>query len=807
MCYDLNVIKRQNPNFNGDQPHMRHKYEDYTHPIVDWVNKLGLEKKWWGRVLLRAEATLHLRRLFVLLVFSFLISWVVSFELPMPFSFEVGEMAATNLSSPISFQMVDEVSTEEQRRNAAARVLPVFEFDVDIFDRVSSRLLHAFRALRTELRNNREGGFSSTANVKEILDVQLKIDCPEYLVEWLKRRDFNIYLESQLVAILDQWFSEKIIARAESDQVSRFTTVSLRSRQRPEREFIIDRNEFMILGEHDLFRVKDLRGLERLSAEERDNLYSFAHLLLVPNVYLNEEDSVARRKAAQAMVPPVIMSVRKNQPIISEGNRVTPKDLAIIQQIQDLQSENSPALKSFFVSLILVTLMLAARSFFRHYSHQRFKIAGKDFFVMAIILFGEVLFTKTFLFVTEGSILTRYSSLLPVDVFLALAPLASGPILVALLLTSGEVVFFFSLFLGVIVGMLVGQSYFWVLCVWITGLAAARGVLSCKTRNDIYFGGIRAGIVNAFVIGCWQIIQNYQSPNVFRDFMVLISAGFFSGILSAMMAMIFVPILESLFNYTTDVRLLELSNLNHPLLRDMLVRAPGTYHHSMMVGSMVEAAAEEIGANPLLGKVICYYHDIGKMSHANYFIENQKVGHNPHDNISPYMSKTLLIAHVKDGVEMGMKYKLGQPIIDGILQHHGTTLIAFFYNKALDLAEDGQIVAEEDFRYPGPKPQFREAALCMLADSIEAAARSLDEPTPSRLQNIVRNIIQKKFLDGQLDECNLTLKDLTKVENAFVRILLGIYHQRIDYPRESISQNALGIGPKTARISEKTTKS
>ncbi len=803
MCYDRNVLKRQNPNFQGDQPHMRHKYEDYTHPIVDWVNRLGLEKTWWGRLLLRAEAQLHIRRLFVLMAFSFLIAWMVSFELPIPISYDVGEIATTSLSSPVSFQMVDEVSTEEQRRDAAERVLPVFEFDVTVFDQVSSRILHTFRVLRTDLRNKKGAAEPSVTWVKRKIDADLGIDCPDYLVAWLMRRDFNIFLESQIITILDQWFSEKIVAKEDSDLVTRFSTVSLRSKQRPEREFIIDRNEFMVLSEHDMFRMKDIRGLERLSAEERDNLYSFAHLLLTPNVFLNEADSVARRRAAQDLVPPVIISVRKNQPIITEGNRITPKDLAILHQIQGLQSENSPILKSFFVSLILVTLMLAARSFFRHYSQQRFKISGKDFFVMALILFGEVLFTKTFLFVTEGSILNRYSGHLPSEVFLALAPLASGPILVALLLTSGEVVFFFSLFLGVIVGMMVGQSYFWALCVWVAGIAAARGVLNCKTRNNIYFAGIRAGIVNAFVIGCWQIVQNYQSPNVFRDFLILMGAGFCSGILSAMLGMIFVPILESLFNYTTDVRLLELSNLNHPLLKEMLVKSPGTYHHSMMVGSMVEAAAEEIGANSLLGKVICYYHDIGKMNHSNYFIENQRPGHNPHDQISPYMSKTLLIAHVKDGVEMGMKYKLGQPIIDGILQHHGTTLINFFYNKAIDLAEEGQEVPEEEFRYPGPKPQFREAALCMLADSIEAAARSLDEPTPSRLQNIVRNIIQKKFLDGQLDECNLTLKDLTKVENAFVRILLGIYHQRIDYPRESISQHALGIGAKSTKVTEK----
>lgn len=197
---------------------------------------------------------------------------------------------------------------------------------------------------------------------------------------------------------------------------------------------------------------------------------------------------------------------------------------------------------------------------------------------------------------------------------------------------------------------------------------------------------------------------------------------------------------------------------------------------------MVEAAAKEIGANALLAKVMALYHDIGKMEHAQYFIENQS-GYNPHDHISPFMSKTILVAHVKDGAELGLKHKLGTPIIDGILQHHGTTLISYFYNRAVEeMDENIDHVDENEFRYPGPKPQFKEAALVMLADSIEATARTLDEPTPSRLQNIVKNIIQSKFIDGQLDECNLTLRDLSTIETAFRKILLGIYHQRMDYP-------------------------
>jgi putative nucleotidyltransferase with HDIG domain len=242
--------------------------------------------------------------------------------------------------------------------------------------------------------------------------------------------------------------------------------------------------------------------------------------------------------------------------------------------------------------------------------------------------------------------------------------------------------------------------------------------------------------------------------------------------------------LESVFNCTTDVKLLELSNLNHPLLKEMSVKALGTYHHSLVVGNMVEEAAEAISANALLCRVAAYYHDIGKTEHSDYFIENQKPGNNPHDHLSAHMSRTILIAHVKDGVDLGVQYKLGKPIIDVIQQHHGTTLISFFYNKALENQDQNlHEVSEDDFRYPGPKPQFKEAALCMLADSIEAAARVLDEPHPMRIKNLVKTIIQRKFMDGQLDECNLTLRDLSVIEQCFVRVLLGIHHQRVDYPK------------------------
>jgi putative nucleotidyltransferase with HDIG domain len=256
--------------------------------------------------------------------------------------------------------------------------------------------------------------------------------------------------------------------------------------------------------------------------------------------------------------------------------------------------------------------------------------------------------------------------------------------------------------------------------------------------------------------------------------------GFFGGIGAAIITVGLAPLVEIAFGYTTDISLLELANLDRPLMRRLMIEAPGTYHHAVIVGSMVEAAASEIGANPLLAKVCGYYHDIGKIKKPLYFVENQLDGKNRHDKLAPSMSSLILMAHVKDGVEVAKKNKLVKPIIDTIQQHHGTSLISYFYEKAKQ--RKGENAVEIDnFRYPGPRPQTREAALVMLADVVEAASRTLNNPTPSRIQGLVQNLINKVFSDGQLDHCELTLKDLHKIAKSYTKILNGIHHHRIEY--------------------------
>lgn len=779
----------------GDSPATRVSYEDHSLKFLDWVDSIGLEKTIFGRAIQFMEEKFYIRRAALIFLYCILLSYTVFYQFDLPYNFDVGDVAKFDVISPFGFEMTDEVTTEEKRAKSETAVPVVYDLDTNVFEDVSMNLIRAFRSVRGHYQeiswpNNPvvyHAAVKDFFQYKDQFEKDLGVPVSDFIFEWLIDEKFSTRIESIILRNLERWYENKIFDNPDRF-ISGSQTIVARvvHKNNLGREFPVNREEVVDLQETEKFELDAKKDADKLSESDRANLLHFARSLIIPNLTLNKQETENRRQAARDAVIPVTITIKKNQTIIANGTAVQPFQMAIIIEIENIREDKRKDIMALSMAMMLVVAILVFFSYLKRFTMNKIKIQFKDVTVMMLIAFGIVFTTKIYLFITDAAFASKLGHIFPPSVFLYAAPVAAGPMLVGLLISYGELVWLFTAFLAFSLGIMVDYNFSFMLVSLVGGIAAARGVYSCKTRNDVYFAGVRTGAINALMIAFILTMTKFDQAGSAREILLSIPAGFIGGIFSSMVAMMFIPLLESVFNYTTDVKLLELSNLNHPLLKEMIVKAPGTYHHSMMVGSMVEAAAEEIGANPLLGKVMCYYHDIGKMEHANYFIENQKPGHNPHDHISPFMSKTLLIAHVKDGVEMGTAYKLGKPIIDGIIQHHGTTLISYFYNKALEQRkEDDPEISEEDFRYPGPKPQFRESALCMLADSIEAAARSLDEPTPSRLQNIVRNVIQRKFLDGQLDECNLTLKDISKVEAAFVRILLGIYHQRIDYPRSA----------------------
>jgi putative nucleotidyltransferase with HDIG domain len=334
----------------------------------------------------------------------------------------------------------------------------------------------------------------------------------------------------------------------------------------------------------------------------------------------------------------------------------------------------------------------------------------------------------------------------------------------------------------------------------IGAFVAAHGVSQCRNRMVSIKTGLLVGSTNVILIVLSAFLQDqWVFLKVLSDSFFGLSGGIFAGILSTGLT----PLAEMLFGYTTDIKLLELATMDQPLLRELMVEAPGTYHHSVIVGNMVEASADSIGANSLLAKVAAYYHDIGKIRKPLYFIENQFECENRHEKLAPSMSSLILISHVKDGIELAKQHRLGKEIISIISQHHGKSFISFFYNKAVEAREKAQStkasplppINADDFRYPGPKPQTREAGLVLLADVVEAACRSLTEPTPARIQGLVNRLINAIFSDGQLDECELTLKDIHQIAKHFNQILATIHHKRIEYPAANGKAKTDGLDP------------
>ncbi|MBQ5727732.1 MAG: HDIG domain-containing protein, partial [Mailhella sp.] len=300
-------------------------------------------------------------------------------------------------------------------------------------------------------------------------------------------------------------------------------------------------------------------------------------------------------------------------------------------------------------------------------------------------------------------------------------------------------------------------------------------VLRAQNRQDVVWGSVPLFlwmVLTGLGAALYMQVELAQLP-------LLIIALFVNAVASLFLLFAFSPVIEMMMGYTTRFRMMELMNLEHPLLQELMMNLPGTYHHSLVVSNLVEAGAAAIGANSLLCKVAALYHDVGKISRPEYFVENQFGGPNPHDKLSPAMSALILFAHVKQGVETAEEYRLGREIGDIIQQHHGTRGAMFFYNKAVKLGENPRL---QDYSYPGPRPQTKEAAIVMLADSVEASSRTLVDPTPARIRTHIETIVKGIYSEGQLDESDLTFRDLNKLIDQFVRIITGQFHQRIAYP-------------------------
>ena len=687
-------------------------------------------------------------------------------------SYKTGDIATSDIRA-IQDQLVEDRALTEQRRKEAASNAPVI---YNLNDQVSSTLVDKFEQTLAFIRSVRGSAQEkSTGQWREQLAKLLDTDLKEPEIMALTRIKSDKAFLASVTSLLNDLYLRKIVLDGKVFQADTRRGIE-----------IVDNNGHVIRGGDGLTSYTEIGEARRIVSDwqysglgtpgDAPHISTIIARILLPNLFYNREASEARTTSAMETVRPVLFKLQKGEMVVRVGERITPEQAHKLQAIFGTQRVGSRMFTAVgMFALILVLFYFPYRFAFKNI--RKFNPTNKDILIISLLIIGSFFCFKTALSISHN-IGPVFPSIDTTNYFY-LFPFAAGAMIVRIFINS-EVALVYCAIMAPLLGIMFENNMLVVIYSMLGSIVGAHGVRHCTSRGTVYAAGLKVSFVNLSLALAFQTFNNalFTVQTVYVAFFAVLSGFICAGFVSS-----FIPVIETLFQYTTDIKLLELANLNSPVLRDLMIKAPGTYHHSVVVGNLVEAAAESIGANPLLARVSAYYHDIGKVSKPLYFIENQSGEENRHDKLSPSMSALILISHIKEGAELAREKRLGQQIVDIIRQHHGTGLIKFFYDRAKTQAEtSGQLIDEKDFRYPGPKPQTREAGIVMLADCVEAASRTLVNPSPDHIQGMVQKLINNVFIDGQLDECELTLKNLHEIARSFNYILNGIFHHRVNYP-------------------------
>ena len=746
----------------------------------------------------------------LVLATSFCVALILTSSLSVPVRrYHLGDIAERNIKAKRDFLVLDKQATEERRKAAERSVPLVFDFDKEALNRIIGRLHQAFESMRQILSQHsvtetpvhgratgatETGLYGKTAkdfhklalSYRKDFEEKLGIRVPDSVYEILIERKFSDSIERRVGSWLEGAMKNGVIATYSIPLEFADRSHSYLIRDLPfGGEVVLPSLRYYRSVEEAKAYIEMQRAIDEGDQRELKAAAFLALHLVRPNIVFNKAETKYRRTAAGKTVKPVYIQVKRNEMLVREGQKIGTEELLKLKGYQESVrglpwSTTFLALFSFTVLYFLVVMRVSSRTL------PAFTLEFRDKIFLSALLVLLLLVARGTAWISEtsvqGSILADPRSLIYAT------PIATGAMLTSIFL-SMTVAFVFALTSSIYTAILFSCNLNLFVYFFLGSLIGARGVRPCRNRMVPFKAGILVGVINLAVVMVYALLG---SESVLSALLISGLLAFLGGIFSAVLVTGFTPLVELLFDYTTDIKLLELANMDQPLLKELMVQAPGTYHHSIIVGNLVERAAQAIGANSLLAKVAAYYHDIGKVKKPLYFIENQLGCENRHEKLAPSMSSLILISHVKEGVELARRYRLGRPIQDIIQQHHGTSLISYFYQKALDAREKTQStkgtelppVNIDDYRYPGPKPQTKEAGLVMLADVVEAACRSLPEPTPARIQGLVNKLINRMFTDGQLDDCELTLRDLHRIAKCFIQMLTTLHHKRVEYPDE-----------------------
>ena len=668
------------------------------------------------------------KRIFLFTITAILIYFILmTVVTPKRYKLNEGDIATVDIKAPRD--IIDEEATKLKEQEVTAKVEKKFTLKNEIKIEASDNVKGFFDKL-INLKSNNIDEKSKIAELKKIDTINLSDS------EYKELLDLSVDKDTEL-----QWIALTAIDKAYENQIEED------SKAIADAKSIVD-------------QYLSRQGLE---SNIEVILREICESQVKANYFFDQSKTDEAIKEALKGVSKVM--IKKNQIIVKEGEPITQKQINILTELGLIGEDISKDYIYTYIILFFYVLFVLILQYI-YMKNENNKILNNTKLVFLIFLLNLL-----------SLIIARVFTL--VSVFLI--PIACTPILMTVFLGS-KISIIINSFNLLFIGIIIGFEPQIILVAIVANIISSLTLKKVNQRNDILYSTAYLAVSSAIIVLSSGILLSNNIKRILIDVALATGGAFISGIL----AMGLLPFLESSFNLVTNMKLLELSNPNNLLLKRLLMEAPGTYHHSIMVANLAEVAAEEVGANPMLVRVGAYYHDIGKIKRPFFFGENQLGGVNPHDKISPALSTTIIISHVKDGLELAKEYDVPTIVTDMIAQHHGTTLVKYFYYTLKNNSENPDLIKEDDFRYPGPKPQTKEAAIIMMADSVEAAVRSIQEPTLDKIEAMVNNIIKDKLNSNQLNECDLTFKDLEVIKACFLKVLKGIYHHRIEYPTEKI---------------------
>ncbi len=743
-------------------------FTKFRKTVSDYVSRpfesLSEDQKFWlGFVLLCLLTTFFINNPF----------WRSTTE-----QYKEGDVARQSIISPADITVTDTETTDKIKQSAVDSVYPIFTFESNRAEEAVQSFRSAWESLARKTDNS-NANFKANTNNKP--DAKWTGAGGEELGRIFAARRFtNNELDS-----INRILRENTVGTIYGDQDRQYFSdeITLNDRQKPNQQSAVKfpESSMTALSTARNNFLEGLKQIRSLSEKEVEAFNAAIAPLIQPSVVY---DSVATNNAREAVaknIQPITISLKRSQKIVGEGDMITDKTLAQIAAIQDYSSQTRQVNRFFGLLALISALFWIAWKYIQHRGIVARIVLSeeKTFALFGFIVLVQTALMAVFFRLAEFTAAQNIKAPLNDATLWSFAiPFAFGSLLMTLLVDR-RTALFTGLFLALLAGLLAPKGLEFAIFAVIVSAVAVYGIGRYRSRQSVTIAGVLVGL--ASVATAIAIIAYTQQPFILNTIMLAVGCGLASGLITAAITAMFLPLCETFFGIMTDVKLLELSNADLPALGQLALRAPGTNQHSHAVGQLAEDACRVVGANGLLSRIGALYHDIGKTAAPEHFVENQ-TGRNPHDRLKPTQSAKIIISHVTYGTKLAKEMGLPQRIVDFIPQHHGTRTLHYFLKKAQAEARTDEEISENDFRYPGPKPQFKEAAIMMIADSCEAAARSLSEPTPENIRFIVTKIIDAIVADDQLDECDLTLRELTQIRESMIKSLVAIYHSRVDYP-------------------------